>query len=100
LNHIRPSIALQKSLANSQLGYGTSFDLMDAIAGQLVIIVAGAGDEDMAVQAMRQGAYDFLSKDVAQGYLKLLPCRVEMALAHVQRTRALHDLVEDKTALL
>ena len=75
-------------LADCQLGDGTSFELMDALAGQLFIFVTGAGDEDLAVRALEMGAHDYLLKDDAHGYLKLLPWRVQTALR--QRAMARH----------
>jgi two-component sensor histidine kinase len=101
-------------LADCQLGDGTSFDLMDALAGQLFIFVTGAGDEDLAVRALAMGAHDYLLKDAERGYLKLLPWRVDTALRNARdenalrqaalelaaREKALAVLVAEKTALL
>jgi PAS domain S-box-containing protein len=43
-----------------------------------VIMVTGQGDERIAVQAMRQGAYDYLVK--SKDYLDLLPSVIERAM--------------------
>ncbi|MFA7328208.1 MAG: diguanylate cyclase [Candidatus Ratteibacteria bacterium] len=45
-----------------------------------IIMVTGAGNERIAVEAMRLGARDYLVKDVEGGYLELLPTVVERAL--------------------
>jgi len=44
------------------------------------IVVTGAGSEAIAVEAMKLGASDYIVKDVAGGYLELLPIVVEQAL--------------------
>jgi len=66
-------------IADYRLGDGTAFDIM-AVAGDTPVIIAtGAGDEETAVQALKQGAYDYLIKDPAHHYLKVLPHTLEKA---------------------
>lgn len=74
-------------LADYQLADGTSFDLMDEFADQLVIFITGDWDEAAAANALRLGVHDYLIKDDARKYLKLLNYRVETALR--QRRMAL-----------
>jgi PAS domain S-box-containing protein len=76
-------------LSDYHLGDGTSFDLMDDFAGQLVIFVTGAGDEDVAVRALHMGVHDYLVKDANRGYLTLLSWRVTTALRQWNSTRQL-----------
>ena len=45
-----------------------------------VIIATGAGSEQIAVQAMKAGAYDYLIKDHERDYLKVLQVTVEGSL--------------------
>jgi diguanylate cyclase (GGDEF)-like protein/PAS domain S-box-containing protein len=45
-----------------------------------LVMVTGAGDEQIAVEAMRLGAHDYLVKDAEGGYLDLLPTVIERAL--------------------
>ena len=47
-----------------------------------VIIVTGAGDEKLAVQAMQAGARDYLIKDEGIQFLDLLPSVLSRALVH------------------
>jgi PAS domain S-box-containing protein len=54
-----------------------------------IIMVTGAGDERTAAEAMKLGASDYLVKDVAGGYLDLLPVVIEQALER-------HRLAEEK----
>lgn len=67
-------------IADYMLGDGTAFDLMDATQDIPMIIATGTGDEEIAVQAMKKGAYDYLIKDPMRNYLKMLPMTVEHAL--------------------
>ena len=64
----------------------SGLETLDAIRrrqGPSVVVVTGMGSEEVAVQAMRAGAIDYVVKDAT--YLKLLPEVVE-------RAWRLHDL--------
>jgi diguanylate cyclase (GGDEF)-like protein len=78
-------------LADYQLPDGSSFDLMDDFADQLVIFVTGGWDASTAARALRQGVHDYLIKDADGTYLKLLNYRVETALRQRRLTLALRD---------
>jgi len=52
-------------IADYILGDGTVFDLFDHFKGLPVIVITGAGNEEVAVEAMKKGAYDYLIKDAA-----------------------------------
>ncbi|MBK9745136.1 MAG: response regulator [Chloroflexi bacterium] len=68
-------------ISDFQLGDGTALDIL-AFQNNIPLIVAtGAGNEMVAVQAMKAGAYDYLSKDSEQHYLELLPIVVENVVA-------------------
>ncbi len=45
-----------------------------------IIMITGAGNEAVAVEAMKLGAEDYLIKDTATRYLELVPTRIEQAL--------------------
>lgn len=64
------------------LGDGTAFDVLDIIEDTPVILATGAGDEEIAVKAMKAGAYDYMIKDVERNYLKVLPQVIGKALVH------------------
>lgn len=83
-------------LADYQLTDGTSFDLMDVFADQLVIFITGAWDEAAAARALRLGVHDYLIKDNERKYLRLLHYRVETAL----RQRRLADQLRHSEARL
>lgn len=69
-------------LADYRLGDGTAFDLFDKVETFPFIIVTGTGDEEIAVKAMKSGAYDYLIKDAEGNYLKILPVTVDNAIKH------------------
>jgi PAS domain S-box-containing protein len=65
---------------------GTGFDLLPDFADTPVIFVTGSESPEVAVQAMKAGAADYLLKDHDRNYLKLMPLAVERALRQ-QRDR-------------
>lgn len=66
-----------------------------------ILMLTGEGSEAVAVEAMKNGADDYLVKDTGGGYLRLLPGTIERVLnAHAQRVQtqrlqALHKRVVD-----
>lgn len=94
-------------LLDYMLGDGTAFDLFDKIKGSPFIIVTGTGSEEIAIQAMKSGAYDYLIKDPEGSYLKILPLTVENAIKrrHAEEELSkyrehLEELVKERTAEL
>jgi len=89
------------------LGDGTAFDLFDATGDMPVIMLTGSGDEAVAVQAMKAGAYDYLIKDPEGNYLTTLAVTVENVTNHrhneeeLERYREhLEELVVERTVEL
>jgi PAS domain S-box-containing protein len=62
------------------LGDGTAFDVVELAHGIPLVFTTGAGDEEVAVRAMKSGADDYLVKDHERAYLKKLPVTVENAI--------------------
>ena len=94
-------------IADYMLGDGTSFELFDQFEGVPVIVTTGSGNEDVAVEAMKLGACDYLIKDPEGCYLKTLPTTVELALKRKQNEKELRNyhkrlesMVEERTAAL
>ncbi|MEK6559246.1 MAG: response regulator, partial [Planctomycetota bacterium] len=67
------------AIIDYRLGDGTAFDIIDLVASTPFIIVTEAGDEEVAVKAMKAGAHDYLIKDNERNYLKVLPVVIEKA---------------------
>jgi PAS domain S-box-containing protein len=58
-----------------------------------VIIVTGYGDEEVAVRAMKEGAYDYVVK--SEGYLARLPLVIQGAIERYRRDRERARLEEE-----
>ncbi len=71
-------------ITDYHLGANTAFEIIPLIEDAPVILVTGGGDESLAVQAMKMGAYDYLIKDDHYDYLKFLPITVNNAIEHHQ----------------
>ncbi len=67
-------------ITDYRLGDGTAFDVFGSINNVPIIFVTGAGDEELAVKAMKAGAYDYLVKDTNRKYLSVLPLTIENIL--------------------
>jgi len=67
-------------ISDYSLGDGTVFEVLDLKKHAPVIIITGAGNEDIAATAMKKGAYDYLTKDLERNYLKVLPLIIEKTI--------------------
>ncbi|MHB8895054.1 MAG: sensor histidine kinase [Candidatus Geothermincolia bacterium] len=67
-------------LLDYNLGDGTAFDVLDMNPEAPTIIITGANQIDLAVNAMKAGAYDYLVKDQDRDYLHVLPLAVDSAI--------------------
>jgi two-component system phosphate regulon sensor histidine kinase PhoR len=82
------------------LGDGTAFDVLEMIEDTPVIFATGAGDEEIAVKAMKAGAYDYVIKDMDRNYLKVLPQVVKKAIVHKRTEDALKQYHNNLEALV
>jgi PAS domain S-box-containing protein len=69
-------------ITDHSLGDGTAFEILKSAKNIPVIVVTGAGDEETAIKAWKDGAYDYLIKDLDQNYLKAITITVENAIKH------------------
>lgn len=74
------------------LGDGTAFDVVELARGIPLVFTTGAGDEEVAVRAMKGGADDYLVKDHERTYLKKLPVTVENAIRRRQAEEQVRKL--------
>ncbi|MDY7094262.1 MAG: EAL domain-containing protein [Acidobacteriota bacterium] len=79
-------------ISDYHLPDGTALELFDRPLSMPIIVITGAGGEEIAVQAMKAGAYDYLIKDLERKYLKILPITVENALKKSRAERELRML--------
>ncbi len=76
-------------VSDYSLGDGTALDVLDLVKNVPVIVVTGAGDEEVAINAWKAGAYDYLSKDLERTYLKAIPKTIGNAIKHKRMEEAL-----------
>ena len=67
-------------ISDYNLGDGTAIDICESAKGIPLIIITGAGNEEIAVRALKAGAFDYLIKDADRKYLHVLPLTVEKAV--------------------
>ncbi len=87
-------------IADYNLPDGTAFDIFDWVGDAITIFATGAGDEELAVKAMKSGAYDYLIKDHSRNYLKVLPERIRKAIQHKQAEDQLKQYHENLELLV
>ena len=69
-------------VSDYSLGDGTALNILDLTKDIPIIIVTGAGDEEVATKAWRRGAYDYITKDIERNYLKVIPKTIKNAIEH------------------
>ncbi len=90
-------------LLDYDLGTATGLDILPCAGNTPVVFVTGGGDEEVAVEAMRRGAYDYIIKDPDRNYLKILPATIENVLkrrnAEEERRKAEEALAASREEL-
>jgi signal transduction histidine kinase/DNA-binding response OmpR family regulator len=81
-------------LLDYDLRSATALDILPSAGDIPVIIVTGSGTEEIAVEAMRRGARDYLIKDPDRNYLKVLPLTILNVLDRKRAERDLHESEE------
>ena len=94
-------------LSDYFLGEGTAFDILSQHPDIPVVVVTGTGSEEIAVNALKKGAYDYLIKDVEGSYLTMIPITLKNAIRRFKNEKELQEyhahleqLVESRTAEL
>jgi PAS domain S-box-containing protein len=105
--HVLAEEGFDLVLADYILGDGTVFELFDQLQDMPFIIMTGGGDEEIAVRAMKAGAYDYVTKDPNGHYLTTMPIIIQHAIERwknkeeLERYRSqLEELVDERTAAL
>lgn len=90
--------AAKKALSNQEyaviitdymLGDGDAFDVLQAKKDEAVIFVSGEGNEEVVIEAMHNGAHDFLIKDSSRNYLKVLPMTLDKIIKQRENSQKL-----------
>ncbi len=75
------------------LGDSTGIDILRNSQNKIpVVIITGKGNEDIAVEAMKLGAYDYIVKDIDRDYLTILPTRISMVFDRIEKDNELKIL--------
>lgn len=77
-------------ISDYSLGDGTALDILDFAGGIPVIVVTAADAEEVAINAWKAGAYDYISKDFGLDHLKRIPKTIENAIKCKEREDALN----------
>jgi PAS domain S-box-containing protein len=83
-------------ITDYQLGDGNALSLFEYLKSTPFIFATGGGDEEVAVNALKAGAFDYLIKDQARNYLKVLPLTIQNALRRSkinERLRLLESVI-------
>lgn len=67
-------------IADYMLTDGTSFEIFEMGIDTPIIISTKSGSEEVAVKAMKLGAYDYIIKDLGYEYLKVIPLAIQKSL--------------------
>ena len=94
-------------VSDYNLGDGTALDIFGREKDAAIVVITGAGNEEIAVQAMKSGAHDYLIKDLEGNYLKTLPVTIDRAIRQKQAEleleryrNHLETLVEERSGAL
>ena len=74
-------------LSDYLLEDGSAFDIFSEIDDIPIIMFTGAGDEEVAVQALKYGVKDYIIKDSERNYLKILPITIANAIKQCNEER-------------
>jgi len=69
---------------------GTAFDILNIAKHTPVVIITAAGNEEIAVKAMKAGACDYLIKDLNRNYLRTVPITIENVIKQKKLEEVLH----------
>jgi PAS domain S-box-containing protein len=84
------------ALLDYNLGHQTALDLFEDAAHLPIIIVTGSGELSTALDVMKAGAFDYITKDLNGDYLTAIPIKIKNT---IERWRAQQELVAYRTRL-
>ncbi|UCC98972.1 MAG: PAS domain S-box protein [Phycisphaerales bacterium] len=87
--HILGSAQFDIVISDYSLGDGTALNILESVKNVPVIVITGAGDEEVVTSAWKAGAHDYLPKDLERNYLKAIPRTIENAIKHKNMEEAL-----------
>jgi PAS domain S-box-containing protein len=87
-------------LLDYMLGDMTGMELLPELRGLPAIFITGMGNEEIAVNAIHQGAYDYLVKDPQGSYLQMLPVVIHNVLERKGSEDSLRESRRTLTTLM
>jgi len=69
-------------ITDYNLGDGNALNVLEYVKKIPLIVITGAGDEEIAISTMKAGAYDYIVKDQERLYLQRLPDIIDNAIKH------------------
>ncbi len=82
-------------LLDYDLGPATGLDILPQIGNIPVVFVTGRGSEEIAVNAMKAGAFDYLIKDAELNYLKVLPLTIQNVMSRKRAEEERDELINE-----
>jgi PAS domain S-box-containing protein len=86
-------------ISDYSLSDGTALDILNSVKDMPIILTTGAADEQVAIQAWKAGAYDYLPKDHGLNYLEAVPKAIEDAIKRKTMEDALDRKQKDLEAI-
>lgn len=74
------------------LSDGSGLELIEEAKETPIIFITGVGSENIAVEAKKMGAYDYLVYDSKDNFLRMLPKTIEGVLGESKKEKTLEDL--------
>lgn len=93
-NEVLQNDSVDVIVTDYNLGDGTGIELINKYPDIPVIIITGTNDIELAVTAMKEGAYDFLVKDFERNYLKMIAISCQHAIKRKNQELFLSKLTQ------
>ncbi len=87
-------------VSDFDLGDGDAFDIIQKDMDVPFVITTGSGNEEIAVKAMKLGAYDYIIKDIDGHYFKMIPNTVTNAIIRFNSEKELKKYQENLEILV
>ena len=82
-------------VSDYNLGDGTAFEVLENVHDTPFIVITGAGDEELAISAIKLGASDYIVKDQQRKYLKILPVTIGSVVKNKQNENEKRQVQEE-----
>jgi PAS domain S-box-containing protein len=96
LSHHKYDVVVTDYLLNRNTG----FTIIDTVKDIPVIFITGQGDQEVAVKAMKKGAFDYIVKESSGSYLDLLTATINKAFSHNNTHKKLKEAEQEIKKLI